>query len=63
MTGGKCMTSNLGMICNAIFFTFYHTLKDREAMWIESREPSVKWLAKKMTLALAKASVMVCVAS
>ncbi len=63
MTVGLCMTSKLGMNCNAVFFALYHTLKDCDAMWIESQQPSVKWFAQKMPLALAKASVMVCVAS
>jgi hypothetical protein len=57
------MTSKLGMNCDAVFFALYHTLKDCDAMWIESQQPSVKWFAQKMPLALAKASVMVCVAS
>jgi hypothetical protein len=63
MTVGRCAASNLGMNFNTVFFTFYHTLKDCDAMWIESQQQGVNRSAKKMPLALAKASVMVCVAS
>jgi hypothetical protein len=46
-----------------VFYSLNHTLNPRNRMWIESHEVIVKRAAKKMPLALAKAGVMVCIAS
>jgi hypothetical protein len=46
-----------------VFSTLYHTFTVLKAMWIDGQEVSVKGPAQKMPLAMARAGVMVRVAS
>jgi hypothetical protein len=55
--------AKLGMNHDQVFSTLYHTFTVLKAMWIDGQEVSVKGPAQKMPLAMARAGVMVRIAS
>lgn len=62
-TWGRLRLAKLGMNHHQVFSTLYHAFKVLKTMWIDAQEVSVKGPAQKMPLAMARAGVMVRVAS